>query len=71
MDTMKRLNAVAAGLGLEVKDVSLKDHNNGFRCAIVKDHRGGSTRIGTMCRSLREARQMLEALAHGRDSRWT
>ena len=71
METMKRLNAVAAGLGLEVKDVPDEDRDNGFRCAIVKRHRTGSTRIGTMCRSLMEARQMLEAFAHGRDSRWT
>ena len=71
MDTMKRLNAVAAGLGLEVKNVPREDYDNGFRCAIVKNHRGGSTRIGTMCRSLREAHQMLEAFSHGHDSRWT
>ena len=71
METMKHLKAVAAGLELEVEDVPREDRDNGFRCAIVKGHRSGSTRIGTMCRSLTEARQMLEAFAHRRDSRWT
>ena len=69
VETIKRLNAVAQPLGLEVKPVSGADYDKGFRCAIVKHHRGGSTRIGTMCRSLDEARQMLEAFTHGRNDR--
>ena len=70
MESIKRLARVAKGLGLDLVETDGEDRANGFRCSIFKRHSGGYSRIGEMCRNLREARQILSAFSLGHPSCW-